>query len=164
MNGYKELILAAFGVIGGFIATLLGGWDTALQTLVIFMATDYFSGIMAAGIFKNSSKTANGRISSAAGWKGIAKKVMSLLMVLIACRLDILLDTTFARDAVIIAIVSNEAISIIENAGLMGVPIPSGIKKALEVLNTKKNAMNSDDTNNENGSNNNDKENTHEDN
>lgn len=133
----KSLTTTIFGVIGAFITSLFGGWDAALTTLVIFMAIDYATGLIVAGVFHNSSKTETGALESRAGWKGLCRKGMTLLIVLIACRLDLVMNTTFVRDAVIIGYIANETISIIENAGLMGLPIPAVITKAIEIL-TKK--------------------------
>ena len=122
------------GVIGGAIAGLFGGWDTALQTLVIFMAVDYITGLIVAGVFHTSPKTKTGTLESRAGWKGLCRKGVSLLVVLVACRLDAIIGSNFIRDATVIAFVCNETISIIENAGLMGVPIPAALTKAVDVL------------------------------
>lgn len=133
----KQSILTVIGATGAFIANLLGGWDAGLITLVIFMAVDYFTGLIVAGIFHKSKKTENGALSSKAGLQGIAKKVMMLLLVLVAVRVDILTGTNYVRDAVIIALCGNELISIIENAGLMGVPIPKKLQEAIEVLSKK---------------------------
>ena len=119
---------------GGIIAAVLGGWDTGLQTLVLFMCIDYITGLIVAGIFHNSTKTENGALESKAGFKGICKKAVILLIVLMAYRFDMLIHTSYIRDAVIIAFISNESISIIENAGLMGIPMPAQIKKAIEIL------------------------------
>lgn len=135
MKGYVTI---AVGVVGGFIASLFGGWDVALTTLVIFMGIDYVTGLIVAGVFHNSGKTESGALESRAGWKGLCRKGMTLLIVLIACRLDLIMNTNFVRDAVVIGYIANETISIVENAGLMGLPIPSAITKAIEVL-TKKN-------------------------
>ena len=133
----EHIIYATFGTIGGIISSWFGGWDSALTTLVIFMAIDYITGLMVAGIFKKSRKTENGALESHTGWKGLCRKGVTLLIVLVACRLDIEAGTTFMRDAAVIAFVANEAISIIENAGLMGVPIPSTITKGIDVLKSK---------------------------
>jgi len=133
----KNTLLTIIGAVGSGIIYLLGGWDMALQTLIIFMAVDYITGLAVAGIFRKSEKTENGALSSKAGLQGIAKKIMMLLMVLVAARLDILTGTDYIRDAVIIALCGNELISIIENAGLMGVPIPRKLKEAIEVLSRK---------------------------
>jgi len=140
INNFKIGMLSVLGVIGGVIANLLGGWDMALQTLVLFMAVDYITGLIVAGVFKKSSKTENGALESKAGWKGLFKKGVTLMIVLVATQLDKMTGTEIIRDAVIIAYVANEAISIIENAGLMGVPIPDIIKRTLEMLKNKEGA------------------------
>lgn len=133
----KQGILTIIGAIGAFVSSVFGGWDAGLTTLVIFMAIDYFTGLIVAGVFHKSGKTENGALSSKAGLQGIAKKIMTLLMVLVAVRLDIMTGTNYVRDAVIIALCGNELISIIENAGLMGIPIPRKLKEAIEVLSRK---------------------------
>ena len=107
------------------------------MTLIIFMGVDYLTGLIVAGVFHNSEKTASGTLESRAGWKGLCRKGVSLLVVLVACRLDLVMGSDFIRDAVVIAFIANETISIVENAGLMGVPIPAAIVKAIDVLNTK---------------------------
>lgn len=114
-----------------------GGFDAALITLLIFMGVDYATGLIVAGVFHKSEKTENGALESRAGWKGLCRKGVSLLVVLVACRLDMIMGSNFIRDATVIAFIANETISIIENAGLMGVPIPSVITKAIEVLKKK---------------------------
>lgn len=139
----KEQLCAATGVVGGFIAALLGGWDTGLQTLVLFMSMDYLTGLIVAGIFHKSTKTENGALESKAGFKGLCRKAVILLIVLMAYRFDMLIHVNYIRDAVIIAFISNEAISIVENAGLMGIPMPKQIKKAIEIL-TKKSEKDDD--------------------
>ena len=138
INSLKLTLATALGIVGGFISSLFGGWDAALQTLIIFMAIDYITGLIVAGVFKNSNKTESGALDSKAGWKGLCKKGTTLLIVLIAARLDILTGSTFFRDAAVIGYCANELISIIENAGLMGVPIPDAIKKAIDTLTTIK--------------------------
>lgn len=130
----KYGVCTAIGAVGGLIATLFGGWDDGLMTLVIFMAIDYVSGLVVAGVFHNSRKTETGTLESKAGWKGLCRKCMTLLFVLVAYRLDLMIGSDYIRDAVIIGFVANEAISIIENAGLMGVPFPEPIRKAIEIL------------------------------
>lgn len=133
----KEGICTSIGLVGSFIASLFGGWDSALVTLLIFMIVDYVSGLVVAGIFHNSNKTDSGTLESKAGWKGLCRKCMTLLFVLIAYRLDLALGVDYIRDAVIIGFMANELISIVENAGLMGLPLPDAITKAIDVL-TKK--------------------------
>ena len=136
-NGFCTMI----GAIDALIASLFGGWDTALATLMIFMATDYVTGLIVAGVFHTSQKSENGALESRAGWKGLCRKGVTLLVVLVACRLDLITGTNFIRDAVIIAFICNETISIIENAGFMGIDIPPALTAAIEVLKKK-----SDDT------------------
>lgn len=130
----KGKICTMIGIIGSFIASMFGGFDAALVTLLIFMGIDYVTGMIVAGIFHASKKTKNGALESNVGWKGLCRKGVTLLIVLVACRLDIIMGSNFIRDAVVIAFVTNETISIIENAGLMGIPIPAVIIKAIEVL------------------------------
>lgn len=133
----KTGICTGIGVVGGAIAALLGGWDEALITLIIFMAIDYLSGVIVAGVFHTSKKSEGGALESRAGFKGLCRKVIVLLFVLIATRLDLVMGTTYVRDAVIIGFITNELISIVENAGLMGIPLPAVITKAIDVLTAK---------------------------
>lgn len=133
----KNAICTGAGIMGSAIAALFGGWDAALITLIIFMGLDYVTGLLVAGVFHNSEKSKNGALESRAGWKGLCRKGVTLLVVLVACRLDLVMGSNFIRDAVVIAFIANETLSIIENAGLMGVPIPAIIVKAVEVLKKK---------------------------
>lgn len=132
----KETICTIVGVVGSFIAGLFGGWDTSLVTLLLFMGIDYITGL-AVAVCGKSPKSDTGRLSSKIGWRGLAKKCVSLLLVLVAVRLDITLGTSYIRDAVCIAFTVNELISITENAGLLGVPLPTVITKAIELLQNK---------------------------
>lgn len=133
----KTGIVTAVGVAGGFIASLFGGWDAALTTLLIFMGVDYATGLVVAGVFHKSQKSEDGALESRAGWKGLCRKGVTLLVVLVACRLDMVTGSTFIRDATVIAFIANETISIVENAGLMGVPIPEVVVKAIDILKQK---------------------------
>ena len=139
----KDEISTIAGLIGGFIATLLGGWDSALITLVIFMAIDFTTGLIAAALGK-SKHSWTGRLSSKAGWYGLAKKFCTLLIIVVAVRIDILIGTTYVRDATCIGFCVNELLSIVENTSLMGVPYPDAIKKAIDVLQKKAGKMNED--------------------
>ena len=141
----KDGICTAIGVVGSVIASLFGGWDAALVTLVIFMAIDYVTGLLVVGVFHNSGKTENGALESRAGWKGLCRKCITLLMVLVATRLDLVTGTNFIRDAVVIAFIANETISIVENAGLMGINIPPAITSAIEVLKKKSDSVDNTD-------------------
>lgn len=133
----KTGICTTVGVVGGFTASLFGGWDAALTTLLIFMGVDYVTGLIVAGVFHRSQKSTDGALESRAGWKGLCRKGTTLLVVLVACRLDLVKGSTFIRDTTIIAFIANETISIIENAGLMGVPIPAVVAKAIDILKQK---------------------------
>lgn len=133
----KGTILAGIGVVGSFLSSLIGGWTTAMTTLLIFMGLDYISGLVVAGVFKKSGKSSSGGLESRAGFKGLCRKGMVLVILLVACRLDILIGASYIRDAVCIAYCANETVSIIENAALMGIPIPEIIKKAIDILKNK---------------------------
>ena len=129
-----NVLYSLVGAIGGFVAMAFGGWSDALITLIVFMALDYVTGLIVAGIFKKSKKSENGALESRAGFKGLCRKGVALMIVLVAVRLDIIMHTTYIKDAVIIAFVANESISIIENAGLMGIPVHGIIARAIDVL------------------------------
>ena len=128
------------GFIGAAIAYCLGGWSSGIITLVVFMCIDYVTGFIVAAVFKQSNKTESGSLSSAVGLKGICKKFVMLLIVAVSHRLDLLVDTTYIRDFVVIAFCCNELVSITENAGLMGLPIPAVILNAIDVLKSKDNS------------------------
>ena len=127
----KEWICAAAGTVGGLIAGLFGGWDAAMLSLLIFMGIDYITGLIVAASGK-SLKSDNGGLSSK-----IAKKCIILLLVLVAARLDIVLGTDYVRAGVCIGFMCNEVISILENAGLMGIRLPDVLTKAIDLLQKK---------------------------
>nr|WP_312426308.1 phage holin family protein [Lacrimispora sp.] len=137
MRMKKEALCMVVGTVGSYIASLFGGWDTGIGTLVLLMAIDFLSGLAVAGIFKRSTKTETGALESKAGFKGLCRKGMTLLFVLIAYRLDLVIGTSYIRDTVIIGFLANELISIVENAGLMGLPLPAVLIKAIDVLKKK---------------------------
>ena len=127
-------ICTGIGIIGALIASLYGGWTDGMTTLLMFMAIDYIMGLLVAGVWHKSKKTEDGCLESRAGWKGLVRKGVTMLIVLVAARLDMTIGTTMIRDTAVIGFIANEGISIIENAGLMGVPLPKVITNALEVL------------------------------
>lgn len=133
----KTLLSSIVGMLGAAITTLLGGWSQGMATLVIFMAVDYISGLVVAGVFKNSKKSETGALESRAGFKGLCRKCLIFLFVIVAYRLDLMLKTTYIQDAVIIGFCANELVSIVENAGLMGIPLPSIITKSIDLLASK---------------------------
>ena len=138
VSGVKVAICGGIGVVCSVIAEVFGGWDAAMITLVTLMIIDYIMGVLVAAVWHNSPKSETGTLESRAGWKGLCRKGVILLIVLIAARLDILLGTSnIVRNAAIIGYSANELISIVENAGLMGVPIPSIIQKAIDILQKK---------------------------
>ena len=130
----KIFILSGVACVGAAIASLLGGWTGAMTTLVILMFIDYVTGIIVAGVFHASPKSSGGALSSAVGFKGICRKFVILLIVVVACRVDLLLNTNIIRDATCIGFCANELLSITENAGLMGIPLPRKLVDAIEVL------------------------------
>jgi len=130
----KNTVCTAVGICGSFVASLFGGWSASLTTLLIFMGIDYFTGLIVAGVFHRSPKTETGALESRAGFKGLVRKVMILFFVLIGYRLDLALGGGYIRDAVCIAFMVNELLSIVENAGLMGLPIPAVVTNAVDVL------------------------------
>lgn len=133
----KAALMGGAAVIGAWISELFGGWDTAIVTLILFMALDYISGLVVAGVFHRSDKTQSGKLDSTACWQGLLKKGMTLVVVLVAAQLDNVLGTSFVREAAVIAYIVNETISIIENAGRMGLPVPDALMKAIEQLQGK---------------------------
>lgn len=141
MNGTinRAAFITLTGVFGGIIAELFGGWDSDITTLVIFMCIDYITGIIVAAAFKRSQKTETGALSSKVGFIGLCKKGVMMLVVLIAHRLDLLIGTDYIRTATVIGFCCSELVSIIENAGLMGVPLPPIITKAIDILKNKDN-------------------------
>ena len=130
----KNGVLAALATVRTIVAHALGGWDAAMQVLVALMALDYLTGILVAAVWQRSNKSSTGALDSKAGFKGLCKKGMILLLVWLGVLLDNAFGTTYVRMAVIIFFIGNEGISFLENLGLMGVPFPEFLKKALEAL------------------------------
>lgn len=130
----KNGVLAVLAAIGSYIANALGGWDAALKVLLAFMAADYLTGVLVAGIWKRSAKSTSGALNSRAGFKGLVKKCMIILLVFLGELLDKEMGTDYVRMAVILFFTGNEGLSLLENLGLMGVPFPTFLKQALEVL------------------------------
>jgi toxin secretion/phage lysis holin len=131
-------IMMALGAVGsGVIAVLWGGWSKPMTVLCIMMALDYVSGLVVALVFRRSPKTKNGGLSSEEGLKGLLRKIFLILVVAAAYQVDSAIGTYFLRDAVALAFIANEAISLAENVGLMGIPIPKVLRKGIEVLKGK---------------------------
>ena len=123
---YFKIFVAGLGTL---VTYLLGDWDTALVVLAIFVVLDYITGVLVAWL--------NHTLNSEVGFKGLAKKALILVILIVAVCLDRLLnnDGWVFRTLVCYFYIANEGISILENAGNLGVPIPNKIKNALEQLN-----------------------------
>lgn len=130
--------IVELGVVGSFISAIFGGWSEAMTTLLIFMAIDYITGMLVA-VCGKSEKSKNGKPNSKVGFKGLCKKGMMMLIIIVAVRLDLLVGTTpYVRDATCIAFIVNETISIIENAGKF-IKIPKIIQEVIDFLKSKSN-------------------------
>ena len=128
MKEFWNTIQLIFSAVGGWLGYFLGGCDGLLYALIAFVAIDYITGVMCAII--------NRELSSAVGFKGIFRKVLIFLLVGIANIIDVQVIGTGAvlRTAVIFFYISNEGVSLLENAGHLGLPIPEKIKTVLEQL------------------------------
>lgn len=134
----KNVILLVLAAVGTRIAKALGGWDSAMTTLIIIMAADYITGLMIAAVWHRSPKSSGGALESRAGFKGLFRKMLILISVLIAHQLDVSLHSPgMIRTAVILFFIGNEGLSVIENMGIMGVPLPDIVRKSFEQLKAK---------------------------
>ncbi len=133
----KETICTVLGMVGGWIAAAFGGWDAAMTALVVCICADYISGSIVALVFHNSNKSESGAYNSSYGLKGLCRKGLMLLFVLVAVQMDRIMGADYVRDAVCIGFCTNEVLSIVENLGLAGVPMPQAVVKALEQLQKK---------------------------
>lgn len=128
MKEFWNMIQAVFTMVGGWLGYFLGGCDGLLFALVLFVAMDYITGVMCAA--------ADRKLSSEVGFKGICRKVLLFLLVGMANVLDVNVMGTGSvfRTAVIFFYLSNEGLSLLENAGHLGLPIPAKLKAVLEQL------------------------------
>ena len=128
MKEFWNIIQLIFSAVGGWLGYFLGGCDGLLYALIAFVVIDYITGVMCAII--------NRELSSAVGFKGIFRKVLIFLLVGIANIIDVQVIGTGAvlQTAVIFFYISNEGVSLLENAGHLGLPIPEKIKTVLEQL------------------------------
>ena len=131
-------VTCTLAAVGGFIAGLFGGWNGTMTVLVIFMAADYVLGCICA-MTGNSPKTNGGHFLSSVAFKGLLKKAVIMLVVLLAVQLDKALggSTPMFQSAATFFYIANEGLSIIENCGLLGVPVPKVLQNALEALRDK---------------------------
>ncbi len=134
----KAIALTTFGAVGSFVINvLLGGWTEDMITLLLLMGVDFVMGLLIAAVWKKSGKSETGALNSISAWKGLIRKGCSLLVVMVAYRMDVTLGVSYIKTAVIMAFIANEGISIVENYGIMGGPMPKVLKRALEVLQEK---------------------------
>lgn len=128
MKEFWNTIQFVFAAVGGWLGYFLGGCDGLLYALLAFVVIDYITGVMCA--------IADKKLSSSVGFKGICRKVLIFLLVGIANILDVQVIGTGSvlRTAVIFFYISNEGVSLLENAGHLGLPIPVKIKAVLEQL------------------------------
>jgi toxin secretion/phage lysis holin len=129
MENVLTWIKAAFALLGGTITAFLGGWDLALQVLVLFVVLDYLVGLVAAWTEKN--------LDSRVGFRGICKKVLLFVPIAICYALDQVLGQEILRSLAIFFYIANEGLSVIENLGRAGVPVPAALGEALEQLRKK---------------------------
>ena len=139
MKELWSMVQLAFTAIGGWLGYFLGGCDGLIIALVIFVAVDYLTGVLCA--------IADKKLSTEVGFKGIARKVLIFLLVGVANILDVEVIGTgsILRTAVIFFYLSNEGISLLENAAHLGLPIPSKLKAALEQLHDRAEEKKEDD-------------------
>lgn len=130
----RETVSTLTGLGAGLISWLAGGFDLPIVALIVCMSVDYVTGLIVAGVFHSSPKTPGGGLSSRVGWKGLARKFVTLLIVVVGNLADVLLGQCCIRDAVVIGFCANECISILENAALMGIRVPKVLSDALEKL------------------------------
>ena len=133
----KQAVCTILGLLGGAVSWAFGGWDAAMAALLVCMGVDYLSGSIVALVFHKSTKSETGSYNSLYGVKGLFKKGLMLLFVLVAVQIDTLLGVAYVRDAVCVGFCCNEILSITENLGLAGIPMPQIVVKALEQLQKK---------------------------
>lgn len=136
-SAIKNVVLISLSAVGSSVAKYLGGMDEMLTVLLVFMLIDYVTGVAVALFFHKSTKTESGGASSKEGFKGIVRKMCILMLIGIAHCLDAVMGVEYMRMLAILFFLGNEGLSILENMGLMGVPFPNFIKKALEVIKDK---------------------------
>lgn len=136
MKEFWNTVQLVFAGIGGWLGYFLGGCDGLLFALLVFVITDYITGVMCA--------ISDHKLSSSVGFKGICRKVLIFLLVGIANILDVRIIGTGSvlRTAVIFFYISNEGISLLENAGHLGLPIPKKIQTVLEQLHDRSESEN----------------------
>lgn len=134
MTNIKLCFISLSGVTGALLSNMFGVWSNDMTTLMLFMGIDFVLGLLIAGLWKKSNKSVSGTLNYLSAWKGLIKKGCSLLVILVAYRLDLCLNLNYIKSCVVFAFIASESISIIENLGIIGVPMPKVVIKAIEVL------------------------------
>ena len=131
MKEFWNTIQLVFAAVGGWLGYFLGGCDGLVYALILFVAADYVTGVMCAAVDK--------RLSSEIGFKGICKKVLIFVLVGLANILDVQIIGTGSvlRTAVIFFYISNEGVSLLENAAHLGLPVPEKLKDILQQLHNR---------------------------
>ncbi len=145
MEKFWERVIEYIAALGGLVVGMFGGWTPGSRVLVILMAVDYFTGLGCA-LTGHSAKTESGHFWSKVAFLGLLKKGVIMLVILVAAQLDQVMGggegVTLFRSAAEFFYIASEGLSVVENAGLLGVPVPKGIKQALEVLRDKNDTEN----------------------
>ena len=132
-------LLTIITALGAAVGAYWSNLDGMLQALIIAILIDYALGWIIAVVFKRSPKTESGGANSNIGFKGLCKKGVMLAIVYLGYVLDQAMGTSMVQMGVILAFLSNELLSIVENLGVMGVPYPTALKKAIDILQDKEN-------------------------
>ncbi|MBR6889988.1 MAG: phage holin family protein [Clostridia bacterium] len=145
MEKFWERVIEYIAALGGLVVGMFGGWTPGSRVLVILMAVDYFTGLGCA-LTGHSAKTESGHFWSKVAFLGLLKKGVIMLVILVAAQLDQVMGggegVTLFRSAAEFFYIASEGLSVVENAGLLGVPVPKGIRQALEVLRDKNDTEN----------------------
>jgi len=126
MNNTLNIIKIGIAATGGAISTVIGGWDMGIKVLVLFIVLDYITGLLSAYILR--------KLNSSVGFKGIFKKILLFIPVMLAYALDNLLGSDILRNLAIWFYIANEGLSVLENLGKAGIPFPAQLTEALEQL------------------------------
>lgn len=130
-----NILSISSGAAGAILGYIFGEWDALLQVLVWLIVVDYLSGLASA--YSEGLSTPDKGLSSRVGFKGIAKKVMILILCAASAKVDQIAGTSIVREAVIFFYIGNELLSLLENAGRIGLPVPKKLKDAVAVLKSK---------------------------
>lgn len=133
----KDMMCTILGILAASGVKLFGGWTPTLNIVLILMGIDLAAGFLVAAVFKKSPKSESGAASSSAMLKGICKKIMMIFLLAVAHQLDVALGVDYIMLAATYGFIANEALSIVENAGLMGIVKSDAIVNAIEVLKGK---------------------------